>query len=367
MSELLNLVALNLTGELGHRSVQALLTHFGSTDAIFKATSSELEKVKGIGQKTSRNILSVWKDRDPEDEIRKAEKAGIKIIPYTSGEFPEALKKLYDAPLVLYVQGQIRKSDSLAIAIVGARRATFYGRTQSESLAFGLASAGFTIVSGLARGVDEYAHKGALKANCRTIAVIGSGLCNPYPLENRDLVEPIAASGAVLSEFPLDFPPLAQNFPRRNRLISGLSLGVIVVEAAQRSGAMITARWATEQGREVFAVPGRADSPMSRGCHKLIKDGAVLVQDVDDVINELGSLVEGITFSDKRDNTGPQREIALSEKEKAVYDLLSEGEMNVEEIIATSGKNPQEVMATLSMLSLKRFVKKLPGQNYAKL
>ena len=367
MSELLNLVALNLTGELGHKGVEALLEHFGSTDAIFKAGRSELEKVQGVKQKAVDNILAVWKERDPEGELKKAEKSGVKVIGYTSGEFPEALKKLYDAPLVLYVLGEIRKTDSLALAIVGARRATFYGKTQSESLAFGLASAGFTIISGMARGVDEYAHRGALKAGGRTIAVIGSGLSNPYPPENKSLIEPIAASGAIISEFPLDFPPLAENFPRRNRLISGLSLGVIVVEAAQRSGAMITARWAMEQGREVFAVPGAVNSPMSRGCHALIKDGAALVQDVDDVINELGALVEGITFSDNKNCTGPDREIALSEREKSIYDLLSPSETNIEEIIAASGKNPQEVMAILSMLSLKRFVKKLPGQNYAKI
>ena len=367
MSELVNLIALNLTGELGLKGVNALLAHFGSTEAIFSASASELEKVKGIRKKAIANIKNVRHDRKPEKELKEAEKSGIKIVPYTSEDYPEGLKKLYDAPLLLYVLGEIKKKDSLALAIVGARRATFYGKTQSESLSYGLASAGFTIVSGMARGIDEYAHRGALKAGGRTIAVIGSGLGNFYPPENRDLIEPIAASGAVISEFPLDFPPRAENFPRRNRIISGLSLGVIVVEAQARSGAMITARWATEQGREVFAVPGRIDSPMSRGCHRLIKDGAKLVDGVDDVINELGSLIDGITFSDEKGATGPAREIALNEREKSIYDVLSREEMNAEEIISASGKSPQETVAILSMLCLKRFVKRLPGQNYVKI
>ena len=367
MSEILNLVALNLTGELGVKGVQALLDYFGTTEAIFEAPRSELAKVEGIRKKAIDNIRNVWKDKNPEDEVRKAEKLGIKIIGYSDDNFPEGLKKLYDPPLVLYVQGELKKTDNLAIAVVGARRATFYGKTHSESLAYGLASAGFTVVSGMARGVDENAHKGALMANGRTIAVIGSGLCNFYPPENKTLAEQISSQGAVISEFPLDFPPLAENFPRRNRIISGLSLGVIVVEAALRSGAMITARWATEQGREVFAVPGRIDSPMSRGCHRLIKDGAKLVEDVDDIISELGSLIEGITFSDRKDSTGLSREIALNEKEKSVYDILSQDEMDIEEIISASGKPPQEVMALLSMLCIKRFAKKLPGQNYVRL
>jgi len=367
MSELLNFIALNLTGELGQRGVKALLAHFGSTDAILAASTSELEKVKGIRKKAVANIKNVQLTERAERELKEAEKSGIRILPYTSEDFPEGLRKLYDAPLVLYVLGEIKKKDNLAIAIVGARRATFYGKRQSESLSYGLASAGFTIVSGMARGVDKYAHRGALKANGRTIAVIGSGLRSFYPPENKDLVEPIAASGAVVSEFPLDFPPRSENFPRRNRIISGLSLGVIVVEAAARSGAMITARWATEQGREVFAVPGRIDSPMSRGCHRLIRDGAKLVEDIDDVINEVGSLIEGITFSDRPDENGAGRELTLSEREKSIYEVLTPDEMNVEEIMSASGKTPQETMAILSMLCLKRFVKKLPGQNYVKI
>jgi DNA processing protein len=367
MSELLALVALNLTGELGIRGAKALLERFGSPDAILSAPPGELERVKGIRKKVAANLRKIRSEGSAEKELQRAGKLGIKIIPFNGKDYPEGLKKLFDAPLLLYVLGEIGETDGLALAMVGARRASFYGKNQSESLAYGLAAAGFTIVSGAARGIDEYAHRGALKAGGRTIAVVGSGLCNLYPPENKELMEKIPASGALVSEFPLDFPPLAQNFPRRNRIISGLSLGVIVVEAAARSGAMITARWANEQGREVFAVPGRIDSPVSRGCHRLIKDGAKLVEDVDDVINELGSLIEGITFSDRESETGPARKIALNERETSIYEALSSEEMNIEEIISATGKPPQEVMAILSMLCMKRFVNKLPGQNYVKI
>jgi DNA processing protein len=285
-------------------------------------------------------------------------------------EYPASLKKINDPPIVLYVKGEVRPADSLAIAVVGSRQASYYGKRQSESLSFALAQIGITVVSGLARGIDAFAHEGAMKAHGRTIAVVGSGLADPYPRENRALADRIAQCGAVVSEFPLDFPVRAENFPRRNRIIAGLSLGVVVVEAALRSGSLITARWAAEQGKDVFAVPGNVDSPSSRGCHQLLKDGAKLVEDVGDILEELGPLVEAIVFRDesalKDSATGPAMKLALSENESKVYAALSTEPMNVEEIIDLSGLSVQAVSAALSLLVLKRFAVRLPGQMYVK-
>lgn len=205
-------------------------------------------------------------------------------------DYPANLKYIYDPPSILYIKGNILPEDTIAVAVVGSRRATYYGLKNAENLGFQLAAGGITIISGLARGVDSAAHRGALKARGRTIAVLGSGLNKIYPRENEELVEEIAQNGAVISEFALDTPPLRQNFPRRNRIISGLSLGVVVVEAAKRSGALITANFALEQGREVFALPGKIDSFTSKGTHDLIKQGAKLVESIEDIIEELEPL-----------------------------------------------------------------------------
>ncbi len=364
--QLLDLMALNATAQVGSVIFRRLMEHFGATRKILEASEEELRRVEGIGSVTARKIKNAYKEKEPEKEWKRAKALGIKIIPCTSEEFPAGLKKIHDPPIVLYVRGEIRSGDSLAVAIVGTRRATFYGKQQSESLAYGLASAGFTIISGLAAGIDTFAHRGALKAKGRTIAVCGRGLADIYPPENGKLAEEIAASGALISEFPLDFPPMAENFPRRNRLIAGLALGAVVVEANFRSGALITANWALEQDKEVFAVPGKVDSHTSRGCHRLIKEGAKLVEDVGDVIDELGPLAEGIVFEDKEGITGAERNIRLSENERKVYEVLSSDEMDIEEIIRAAGLPANVVSGALSLLCLKRLAVPLAGQRYAK-
>jgi len=364
--ELLDLIALNSTAQVGSITFKRLIEHFGTTRKIFEASIEELERVEGVGGITAGKIRNAYKKNDPEKELKRADGLGIKVIPCTSEEFPAGFKKIHDPPILLYVRGEIRRGDALAVAIVGARRATFYGKQRSESLAYGLASAGFTVVSGLAAGIDTFAHKGVLEAKGRTIAVCGRGLADIYPPENRKLAEEIAASGALVSEFPLDFPPMAENFPRRNRLIAGLALGVVVVEAGLRSGSLITANWALEQGKEVFAVPGRVDSPTSRGCHRLIREGAKLVEDVGDIIDELGPLVEGIVFEDKEEVAGIRWNIALSENERKVYEVLSSDEMDIEEIIRAAGLPANVVSGALSLLSLKRLAVRLAGQRYAR-
>lgn len=286
MTEVEALVSLNMVGEIGTIRLKRLLAYFGQPENILKAPQEKLTVVFGIGEKIAQKIHALKKE-NLEKEFALVKKLGLKIITQDDQVYPENLKNIYDPPMLLYVKGELKPEDKLSMAIVGSRRASFYGLSCAEKFASDLAGKGITIVSGMARGIDSYAHKGALKAGGRTIAVIGSGFNNIYPPENKKLAEEIAKCGAVISEFPLDMLPKKENFPRRNRIISGLSLGVLVVEAARNSGALITADFALEQGREVFALPGKVDSNTSFGTNGLIKQGAKLVSGVDDILEEL--------------------------------------------------------------------------------
>jgi DNA processing protein len=262
------------------------------------------------------------------------------------------------------VRGQLLPSDGLAIAIVGTRHATQYGLAQAERFAGGLARAGFTIVSGLARGIDAAAHRGALKAGGRTLAVLGSGVLNVYPPEHVRLADEIMERGAVMSENPPLSPPLAGAFPQRNRIITGLSLGLIVVEASERSGAMISAGHAGEQGREVFAVPGRVDSRMSRGCHRLIRQGAKLVETVDHVLEELGPLATPTLPADAKAEEQPIRhpaELQLNELERAVLATVQDDAIMIDEVVTASGLAVQNVLATISVLEMRRLIRRVGG------
>jgi DNA processing protein len=353
-----------------------LLRHFSSIDLALGASVSQLEGVEGIGPKTA---LEIAKSRDKFDvatELELAERYGVWIIHLEDKRYPPALKSIYDPPPVLYIKGKLSRRDSLAIAIVGSRRCSFYGQEQASRLAHLLASAGFTIVSGMARGIDSAAHQGALAASGRTIAVQGSGLANPYPPENDRLFEFISRAGACISELPMRYEPLAENFPPRNRIIAGLSLGVIVVEAAMRSGALITAKSALENSREVMALPGKVDSPLSKGAHQLIKEGAKLVESVDDVLEALGyigqNLQEHVATSaqaaDEKLGT-PFFDMAkalLSENEKAIYKFLANEPTHIEEIIARTGLPAGNINASLVSLRLKGLVKHLPGSNFVR-
>ena len=282
------LILLNLIPGLGSALLRRLLDAFGDLDRLTSAGAQALRQVQGITPALAGRIVGGCRDQARlERELALAQRHGAALVTMDDPEYPAALRTIPDPPLALYIQGTLTEADRVAVAVVGSRRASLYGLQCAERLAGDLALRGVTVVSGLARGIDGAAHQGALRAAGRTVAVLGSGLARLYPEDHAPLAERIAESGAVISEYPMEAVPSAFNFPRRNRLISGLSLGVVVVEAAQRSGALITADCALEQGREVFAVPGPMTSATSQGTHHLLKQGARLVTSVDDIMDEL--------------------------------------------------------------------------------
>ncbi|MCB1089619.1 MAG: DNA-processing protein DprA, partial [Verrucomicrobiae bacterium] len=282
-------LALNLLPRVGPIRVRRLLEALETPERILTATASELRAVPGIGAEMA-DAIRTWEDQiDLAEELRRIAAHGIELLTIEDERYPAALREIHDPPHLLYMKGTLTPRDRHAIAVVGSRRVTHYGRESARRLSFQLAHAGVTVVSGLARGIDTAAHEAALAANGRTIAVLGSGIGNLYPPENAALAERIAASGALLSEFPVLYVPDRQSFPLRNRIVSGMSQGILVVEAPARSGSLITANQAMEQGRTVYAVPGPIDRPSSEGCNRLIQDGAKLVIDSRDILEELES------------------------------------------------------------------------------
>jgi len=296
-----------------------------------------------------------------EREKKILEKEGIKIIVFDSHEFPPLLKEIPSPPILLYVKGDLPTEAWKSIAIVGTRTPSPYGRITAERLSRELASKGITVVSGMARGIDTHAHKSALEVGGRTIAVLGSGLLSPYPPENKPLMEKIISSGAVVSEFPLFTPPWRYNFPRRNRIISGLSAGVIIVEARRRSGALITASLALEQGREVFAVPGKVDSPLSEGTHRLIQEGGKLVRNWEDIWNEFthiwGEVEDKRVCSDTRD---------ISPEAEKILKIMEDEPLHLDEISRLAGFPSKKIYNYIMELTLKKKIKELPGKFYLK-
>ena len=348
-----------------------LIKHFSSTDCALGASVSDLAEVDGIGFKTAEQIAATRDKFNTSAELELARKLGVWLINLDDERYPSLLKRIYDPPPVLYIKGSLTAADNLAISIVGSRRCSLYGQEQSSQLAHFLSSAGFTICSGMARGIDTAAHQGALSAGGRTIAVQGCGLANIFPPENKKLFELIADSGACISELPLQYEPLAENFPPRNRIIAGLSLGTIVVEAAPNSGALITAAAALENNREVMAVPGKIDSPLSRGAHQLIKRGAKLVESVEDVMEALGYIGERlqshVTAAAAKASERIEKplfdvsQLNLSGNEKTIYDCLGKEPLHIEQIIAGTNLTPGGINAGLISLRLKGLIKQLPG------
>jgi len=350
---------------VGARLRQILIDHFGSPERVFTATPAELAAIPGVGPKLAAAIPAMAEVPEASRIVDVCRSRGVLIVPSGDDSYPGLLARIDDPPQLLFVRGDLQPCDSLAVAIVGARHATAYGKRVAAQLAGGLARAGYTVVSGLARGIDAAAHRGALDAGGRTIAVLGTGVLNIYPVEHADLAAEIIGRGAVVSEAPPFAEPHPGAFPQRNRIVSGLSLGTIVVEAAERSGALITARLAAEQGREVFAVPGQIDCRMARGCHGLIRDGVKLVESVDDVLEELGPLFQTTTSADGR-QVRTAAELQLDDVERqvlAAVDTEAGGgdAAEIDGVVAASGLATSRVLAAIGVLEMRRILRRLPG------
>lgn len=357
---------LALVPGVGPRIRRALLDRFGTAESVLSAAPSELREVQGVGAKLSRAIAQAREEINAEAEIGLCQSHGIEILTDAEQRYPSVLREIPDPPGVLFVRGSLLPHDSLAIGIVGTRHATPYGLRQAERLAGSLARAGLTVISGLARGVDGAAHRGALAASGRTLAVLGSGVLCIYPPEHAALAGEVMQCGALLSESPPRAAPQGGMFPQRNRIISGLSLGVIVVEAGDRSGALITARHAMEQGREVFAVPGRVDDRTSRGCHRLLRDGAKLVESADDVLEELGPLFAP-THRDDGQVVHHPAELLLNDMEQKVLAAIRTESTLIDEIVMESGLPVAQVLSTLSVLEMRRLVRRLSGSTVVRI
>jgi DNA processing protein len=352
-------VALAMAPGVGPVLFRRLLQRFGSAEGVFRAKAKDLERIEGIGPKVIAALRRFdWGSR-VEEEIRGTERKGARIITWDDGEYPALLKEIYDPPPMLYLKGSLSAQDSRAIAVVGSRYPTLYGQGAAERIARGLSQRGITVVSGLARGIDSCAHRGALAGGGRTVGVLGCGIDVVYPPENRDLFERVAGQGAILSEFPLGTPPDRDHFPTRNRLISGISFGVAIVEATLRSGSLITARFALEQGREVFAVPGNVDSPRSAGTNRLIKEGAKLVMKAEDIIEEI--FPAWGTMPAMKPSAGP-----FTAEEERVFSVLGPQFKHIDEIIAQTSLSSAKVSSILLSLELAGQVKQIPGMRFAR-
>lgn len=369
-------IALKWVEGIGNLGFKALLSAFGSPREVFAAHASELKAVVGIGETAARRIKDFSDWGKVEKEIDCAKKLGVAIVTWQDPLYPAQLASIYDHPVYLYVRGNLR-NDDINIAFVGSRAASSHGMYTTERLCRELALRGANIVSGMARGIDSAAHRGAIAAKGRTTAVLGSGLDIIYPPENEKLFHDIAGCGAVISEFPFGTPPNAPNFPARNRIISGLSLGVVVVEAGEKSGSLITARIALEQGREVFAVPGSIDATGSRGTNKLIKQGAKLIENIDDILEEIMPQVGGapafaravVTPKIPVPQSGkPDQNIEkpLTENERIIWESVSQKPVHVDAIIAAAGLSAAEVLGGLLSLELKGFIEQKPGKMYSR-
>lgn len=363
---LLDELRLCLVPGVGPRLRQLLLERFGSAGDVLAAAPSDLRDVPGIGAKICRAIVDGRDGAGAMALLEECQQRNVDLLLPSQERYPRLLKEIVDPPGILFVRGEILPRDGFSIAIVGTRHATHYGLQQAQRLATGLARAGLTIVSGLARGIDAAAHRGALDADGRTIAVLGSGVLNIYPPEHVALADDVIAHGAMMSESPPHGAPVSGAFPQRNRIISGLSNGVIVVEAPLRSGALITARLASEQGRTVFAVPGRVDSWVSQGCHRLIRDGAKLVESVDDVLEELGPLVEATPTASGQTIHHPA-ELSLNELEQQVLSAIQPDPTSIDQVIVASRLPAPQVLATLSVLEMRRLVRRLSGSMVVRL
>jgi DNA processing protein len=347
-----------LLPQLGGVALQGLIAAFGSATGAWAASPEALRQVAGIGPATAEAMRRFPWERKLREEQARIARTDLATIVWGDPEYPTRLQAVASAPPVLYVRGELTPGDEAAVAVVGSRRATAYGEEMARELARELGRRGLTIVSGLARGIDAAAHRGAVEVGGRTVAVLGCGLDQVYPPEHRQLADAVAGSGALVSEFPLGTSPLRPHFPRRNRIISGLSLGVVVVEAGVESGALITAHHALEQGREVFAVPGRVHARYSEGCNRLIKAGAKLVETWEDVLVEL---VPNLKRSRPARSASPPPS-GLTEEERRIFDLLGDGPQHIDAIIVQSGLGGGRAASILVGMEMRGVVRQRPGK-----
>jgi DNA processing protein len=368
--DLRHLLALQLTPGLGPRLTAALLERFGTAERIRQATADQLADVPMIGTILARKFADSLRSVDVDAEVGRIESAGVRLLALGTPDYPPMLASIEDAPSLLYVRGTLTLADADAVALVGSRHCTDYGRRLATRLATGLARAGVTVVSGLARGIDGIAHRATLQAGGRTLAVMAGGLSRIYPPEHADLAREVEASGALLTESSMQQEPLAGLFPARNRIISGLSRAVVIVEAAERSGALITATHAGEQGRSVMAVPGSVDNPASGGCNALIRDGAILVRDAADILEEL----RGVSAHSVAQKAMPSAESppvapsgpppGLDADQLRIWTLLEGGAKTFDEMVQQLGIAVPQLSGTLMMLEMKKVVRRLPGNRY---
>jgi DNA processing protein len=358
-NELKYLLAIFSLPAMGQRRLKVLFDYYQSFEYAWQQSdfwAQIPEYSLGHGEPPEKNCTESQVERLFEEFL----KSEARVITFYDHEYPSWLKNIYDPPFVLFYRGKFPKEEDICVGMVGSRKATAYGRLMAETLAQGLAEKGVWVVSGMARGIDTFSHQGCLKAGGRTIAVLGSGIDVIYPRENRGLYEKIITSGLVVSEFPLGTPPLPQNFPARNRIISGLSRGVIVVEAAEKSGSLITVDFALEQGRDVFALPGPVTSPLSRGTHKLIRQGAKLVETADDILEEYFENYSGEVEKEKQGFDL----FTFSQRERDILELLLTGSIHFDDLVRQSGLNPAELASLLTQWEIKGLVKQTPGKYY---
>jgi len=356
-------LALSLVPGVGSILFKRFLDRFKTPEAVFRASAKELLTIEGLAEKVARSICQGPFEKAVKRELYLLEKVGGRIITLEEKVYPSRLKDIYDPPPVLYVRGEIKKEDELSISIVGSRKTSPYGRWFTEKISQDLAQHGVTIISGMARGIDSVAHQGAIEAGGRTMAVLGCGVDVVYPRENRRLCEQIIDHGAVLSEFPMASPPEAGHFPKRNRIISGLSLGVVVVQAGKRSGSLITAGYALEQGRDVFAVPGNVGAESSQGTNQLIKEGAKLVESSEDILEEI---LPQWKREEKVRSSAEDPGRGLSKEERALYDLLGDTPLHIDAIIREMQWEAGKVSSLLLDLELKGLVSQWPGKCFTR-
>ena len=368
ITELRYWLALTFAQSIGPITAKKLLADFRTPENIFKASSKELQRVGDIKESRARAITKFDSWDVVDRELEKMDQTGVAALTYADSDYPESLRQIDDAPVLLYMKGRIINEDRFSLGIVGSRQMSMYGKMMAQNFASELAAKGLTIISGLARGIDTTAHKGALQAGGRSIAVLGCGIDTVYPPENEQLIADLAQNGAVISEFPLGTPPNRENFPRRNRLISGLSLGVLIVEAAAGSGSLITASYALEQGKDIFAVPGGITSKNSVGTNALIKKGAKLVQSVDDILLELTPLLKGLLRAGPRKMAGDfitdLSGLEISNEEKAICNALGSEPRHIDAISRETGMATQKLLGIMLGLELKGVVRQAGGKRF---